>query len=381
MNYPWLGKNHLPLKIKIPIIVFSLLVAFAVVLHLTLSQFLLRFANKKLNEIPGYRGHISEIDVNLLRGAYTAKKVRLEKVDGKIPVPFFSATAVDLSVEWRALFHGKLVSEIDLVEPHLNFVSGPTPQQSQTGIDTIWQQKVEDLFPIRINHFGIRGGEIHFRDFHQNPKVDIHLDHLEADVSGLTNSSKTSKLLPSTVHITGRVMDQASLRLDMKLAPLAASPTFDLDAEMKDLELTRLNDYFRAYVSADAKGGTIGLYTEMTASQGRFKGYVKPLAKDIKILGPEDKKKNPLHQLWEATLAGVVTIFENRTAAQVGTQIPFSGSFSNPNAAIWATVSYLLRNAFVEALKPQLNNSIRFGDAMANAKKPLIVEDPKKKKK
>jgi uncharacterized protein involved in outer membrane biogenesis len=367
--------KNLPGKFKVPFIILAVLLVLGLILQLTLPYFLLRFANQKLSEIPEYRGHIAGIGLSLLRGAYTLEDVRLEKLNAQVPVPFFSARKVDLSVEWRALFHGKLVSEIDLYDPRLNFVTGPS-DASETGIDTLWRQKVEDLLPFQINHFGIHGGEIHFRDYQSKPTVDIHIDHLEAVAEGLTNSAKTSNALPASLRVTAQVMDDAALRLNLKLAPLAVSPTFYLSAEVRDLQLRTLNDFLQAYADVQLSQGNLSVFTEMTGSDGRFKGYVKPLAKDIKILNR--KKDNLPHRLWEATVTGVTKLFENPPKAQIATQIPLSGSFSDPHTGTWTAIGYLLRNAFIQALQPQLNHSIHFGDASPQDK-PVIVEVPDKK--
>ena len=80
----------------------SLLVLF-IGFTIALPHILLRYVNRQLTLIDGYRGHVEEIDVHLWRGAYTIKSIKLDKTGGKIPVPFFNARAIDLSVEWRAL--------------------------------------------------------------------------------------------------------------------------------------------------------------------------------------------------------------------------------------------------------------------------------------
>src|ERR671915_314876 len=70
------------------------------------------YVNRKLSEIPGYRGHVAAVTLHLWRGAYQIHQVKIEKTDGRVPVPFFSAPLVDLSVEWKALFNGAFVGEI-----------------------------------------------------------------------------------------------------------------------------------------------------------------------------------------------------------------------------------------------------------------------------
>lgn len=347
--------------------ILALLLALLLALQFLLEPLVLRFANRKLDEIPGYKGRIEDVDIHLWRGAYTIEGLRLQKVEGDIPAPFFSASAVDFSIEWRALFQGKIVSEIYLDKPRLNFVVGPTQAQSQTKVDD-WQDPVEELFPFTINRLEIRDGEIHFRDFHKTPKVDIHLDDLDALATGLTNAQENGAPLPASFKLTGRAMNHAPLRLDLKLAPLARKPTFDLNAEVKDLRLPALNDFFKAYAAVDAEGGTLSVFTEMTASDNRFKGYVKPLTKDLDILDLREDGSNPIQLAWEALVAGVGQLFENRGEDQFGTQIPFSGTFSDPNPEIWPTVGALLRNAFIRALNPAINNSIRYEGGGPGAK-------------
>lgn len=340
-----------------------------VALRVALTPLLVRFVNQKLDEIPEYRGRIEDVDLHLLRGAYRIEGVVLEKTSGKVPVPFFKARSVDLSVAWKALLDGKLNSEIEVLGPELNFVSAPPAagpkaerEQGQTSIDGSWTDRVEELFPFEIGRFRVREGQIHYRDPHRRPKVDIHLDHLEAEATGLTNARRSGDDLPAAFHAVGRAMGHAELRVDMKLAPLADTPTFDVNAELTGLRLPELNDFFRAYANVDVEGGTFGLYTEAAAADGRFKGYVKPILKDLRVLDLEDEEDGPLKLLWEAVVAGVTEVLENQPREQTATRIPLSGSIDDPKAGIWPTVGTLLRNAFLEALRPGLTHSIGIGD-------------------
>lgn len=366
----------------------AVVIVVLVAVRIALTPMLLRFVNQKLDEIPEYRGHIEDVDLHLLRGAYRIEGITLEKLSGKVPVPFFKARSVDLSVAWKALLKGALVSEIEVLGPEVNFVAAPPKagaetkrEQGQTSIDGSWVDKVEDLFPFEISRFRIREGQIHYRDVHRKPKVDIHLDHLEAEATGLTNARQSGKDLPAEFHATGRAMGHARLQVDMKLAPLADDPTFDLNAELKGLRLPELNDFFRAYAKVDVEGGTFNLYTEAAAADGKFKGYLKPLLKDLQVLDLEDEEEGLLKLMWEAVVAGVSEVLENQPRDQTATQIPLAGSFENPDAGIWPTVGYLLRNAFLEALRPSLTHSIAIGDVKGRQTKQDSAEIAKEKKK
>lgn len=339
---------------------------------------ILHFLNKKLDQIPEYRGHIDDVDLALFRGAYQIEGVSLKKLAGASREPFFSAELVDLSVEWRALLRGSFVGEVELYSPKLNFVVAATKKQSQTDIDSSWEDRSKELFPLDINRFAIHDGEIHFRDLTRRPKVDIHLDRLEALARGLTTVPRKGEALPATFHAEGRAMSHADLRIDLKLDPLAEYPTFDLDAELSALKLATLNDFLKAYAKVDAEGGTFSLYTEMAASKGSFKGYVKPLVKDLRIFSPGDKDEGGvLESIWEAMVAGVANIMENKEKDQVATQVPLSGRFSNPEAGVWRSVGYLLRNAFVRALRPSLSHSVGFEDVTGGKKSGIDAKDEK----
>src|SRR5437870_2123594 len=130
--------------------VISGIVALLVVAHAALPFVLRRYALQTLNKIPGYRAKIDRVYVNLFRGAYQLKQVKLEKMSGAVPVPFFDAPTVDLSVQWAELFHGAMVGAIVIDQPRLNFVNSPAPETSQTTMDKNWVERVKELFPLKI---------------------------------------------------------------------------------------------------------------------------------------------------------------------------------------------------------------------------------------
>ena len=71
-------------------------------------------------------GMSSDIDIHLWRGAYSIDDIEIVKIGASRPVPFFRSDRVDLSVEWRSLFRGSIVSEASFLGPELNLVQGKT---------------------------------------------------------------------------------------------------------------------------------------------------------------------------------------------------------------------------------------------------------------
>lgn len=361
--------------------------------HLLLPSLILRIVNRELADIPGYHARIGDLDISLLRGAYTLDDLAFHKVEGEDTLPVFSARHVDFSVEWGALFRGKLVGEITLDTPRLTIIPAPAAPADDTGSFAFsdLQETLRNLFPFTINRFEIRDGALHFKDPARAPPVDIRIDDIDALAHGLTNAQKGADpdapgreqgtrvdeagardtaaapregardrdALPATFRLTARAMGHAPLTINLALAPLADAPTFDLDAELTSLDLTTLNSFFRAYADVDVERGTFSVYTEIAAADGRFAGYVKPLTRDIKVLDLDTDEGNLISLAWEALVAGAAQLLENPPKVQVGTKIPFRGTFSDPEPEIWSTIAYLLRNAFIRALQPGIEHSIQ----------------------
>jgi len=151
------------------------------------------YVNRTLSELKDYRGHVEEVDLALWRGAYKIREIKIVKTSGDVPVPFFSAPLIDLSVEWAALFQGAFVGEINFVKPELNFVHGPSEEDTQVGLEEPWTQKAKELFPLKINRFTVDDGEIHFRDFHKSPRVDVVFDRFRLVATNLTSAFLVSQ--------------------------------------------------------------------------------------------------------------------------------------------------------------------------------------------
>src|SRR5205085_4078777 len=60
------------------------------------------YVNRKLSEIPDYRGHVSAVTLHLWRGAYQSHYVQMSKTPGQVPVPFSSCLRGVLSRHWPA---------------------------------------------------------------------------------------------------------------------------------------------------------------------------------------------------------------------------------------------------------------------------------------
>lgn len=349
------------------IIVVSILL-FLLILRLVLPFFVLKYVNNVLSESKSYPGHVEDIDLAIIRGAYVIKDIRINKRDtvtGKIDtIPFFVSDAVDLSVEWKALFKGKIVGEINVERPRLNFVKGKHKDEDVKQDTADFQDVIRDLMPLTINRFEINNGSIHYKDPYMKPAVDVSMKNIRVVATNLSNVNDSNKVLPAALRASGEAYD-GTLNLNVKFDALQKTPTFDLNANVTGVNMVKLNDFFKAYGNFDVKQGTFGLYTEFAAKKAKFAGYVKPLIRDLDVVQWEKEEGSVGQILWESVVGTVAEVFENQPKDQLATKVPISGRFENPNVNLWNAISFVLRNAFVNALQPSVDNTITLGNVEA----------------
>jgi len=331
-----------------------------VVARLLLPYFVTKYVNKVLADIDGYTGSIEDVDISLWRGAYSIDKLKIEKIEGDIPAPFLDIERIDLSVEWSALFDGAIVGEIILIYPELNFVAGPTAEESQTGAEADWTEPIKELMPLQINRFEIQRGKIAYMDFHSEPQVDISIDSLNAVALNLNNATDDKEKLPSDLKLTGTSIGGGQLLVEADMNLLKEIPDFDVDLEFTGVNLPDLNDFIKAYGKFDVERGTFELYSEIILNDGSFEGYVKPLLIDMKVLNlKEDVGEESIFRIvWEGIVEVGSEIFENHPKDQVATRVPLEGEVGNVTTDLWTTIFTVLKNAYIEALTKEVDNTL-----------------------
>jgi hypothetical protein len=330
-----------------------------VVLRALLPTALERYVNRVLDRSEQYEGSVGDVDVSLVRGAYTIEAVEIRKRNGRVPVPLLASERIDLSIEWRALTDGALVGEVEFTRPQINLVAPSRSAQQQTGAGEDWRAVVESLFPVKINRVEVHDGSVHLRAFQTDPKVDVYLHHVELVALNLTNSRSSSA--DRVAHLTMRATPMNAGLLSARAAfdPFAAKPDFDLDGEVTGADLAQWNDLLRAYLHFDVQQGGFSLYTELTASDDRFHGYLKPFFKNVDVLqfAEEREEQGLLASLWEGVVGTAAEIFQDHEHDRIATRIPISGTVEDPRLGFWVTLGNVVRNAFIESFEPELDRN------------------------
>lgn len=351
------------------IISIAILLILVVSIRIALPYVMLHYANKELATLKGYRGHVNDIDIALLRCAYQLDSVYLNKYDSAKgrETPFFGSKRVDLSIEWKSLFKGSLVGEVELETPTLRFTKDKVEPKDVRKDSTELKEGFDKFMPLKVNRLEINDGRIRYIDDSSKPRVDIQLTHAHIVAKNLRNAYDSTVTLPATIQAKAEIYD-GTLDLFMKLNPLSEDPTFDMNAELRNTNLVKLNDFFQAYAKVDVGKGRFGLYTEAAAKDGYFSGYVKPILKDLDLTGKEDRKDNVLRKLWEGFADAVGEVVENQSKEQVATKIPLKGKVEDPTANIWYTIGSVLENAFIRAIQPSIDHEISLDDVASDKK-------------
>ncbi|HYJ41276.1 MAG TPA: DUF748 domain-containing protein [Steroidobacteraceae bacterium] len=353
------------------------LLAVALVLiaaRVAMPYYVENYANDKLASLDSYDGHVGDIDIHLWRGAYSIDDIEIVKTGASRPVPFFRSDRVNFSIEWRSLFRGSIVSEASFLSPELNLVQGRSARDSQLGKEENWNARLEELFPFRFNTIQVRNGTVRFLAPGINTRDAITARHVTGDISNLTNVLDSGKETFADFHVKADVLDGAPATVEGSANAFASQPTFDVNLEVKKVQLPQVNPWLREYIKADAEAGKFELYMELAAADGKFTGYAKPILQDVNIYRSGEEEQSPLKRLWEGFLDFAANVFENQEADQVAARIPFSGTLRDPETNLFATIASVMRNAFISAFARSLEGSITLRDV----KKNLGEIDPNK---
>lgn len=346
------------------------LVVLLIIARLLLPYFVLRYVNKTLADMDGYTGHVEDIDIHLIRGAYQIDDLRIRKVAGKIKEPFIFIPKTDLSVEWESLFKGKLVSEVECYEPEINFAFSENEASNQTGAEVDWTAYLKKLLPININRFAVINGKVNLTSLVTQPRADLSLQKFQAEIRNIRNVIDVGKKLPSPVVATGDVPGYGGkMNFTANMNLLKVTPDFDYNLRFTDVQLVKLNPLARAYANLDFERGTMSIFSEMAMLNGKFNGYLKPLTKEMKIFKLNEHEGRSVGKFFTELLAqGATAILKNQKRDQVATRIPLYGTVDNVQTAIWPTIFGVLRNAYIEAFKGKFDNNITLKDALKDVK-------------
>ncbi|WP_018982288.1 AsmA family protein [Salinimonas chungwhensis] len=326
------------------------------------------YINRTLSQPGDYAGSVGDVDLMLWRGAYKLEDILIIKTGGSVDRPLFKANKVEFSLLWSALMDGAIVGDVQLTRPEINFIdSQQDDSKDQTGESENWLNLADQLFPLRIDHLRITDGKIGFYNPDAEPPVEVSLHNINGEGKNLVNSRDLSKNLMATFNASAQTAEQGTLALSTSLDPSTQRPTFDLDLQANDVALVNFENLLDAYAPFDLEAGTLELAMEIASDDGYISGYVKPILKNVTIFSWEGDIEQDDDGFFEGMVemgsAFIAELFENQSEEQIATRIPIEGQLSKPDTPLLPAIGGVLKNAFINAMKGDVEKSIKLEDA------------------
>jgi len=349
------------------VILFSI-IAGLIIFRLFLPLIVKNHVNKVLNRIPGYHGGVDDIDISLFRGAYVIHGLRLYKNGNKKPMLDFPTT--DISIEWRALFHGRIVSEIEMDHPVFNYyITANKLSPKETPRQDDWTKALDKLVPFKINRFTVEDGKFLYADIMESPDINLSIQKISLSATNLGNVVDKSKTLPSDVKINAISFGGGKLGVTAKMNLLKKIPDMDVNISLRKSDVTALNTVSLASAGFDFEKGQFELYSEFAINKGYLKGYFKPMFHNIRIIDRLDKPKSSIFKrVWEGVVTFLGFVLKNKRKDSFATKIPIEGDLTDPDVGVWTLIKNIFLNGFIRPFSNEVDNDIQFSDARKKKK-------------
>ena len=199
-----------------------LLIALDYFIDEPLRKYMEREVNHRLH---GYNMRIGALNFHVFGFSLDLEKVVLIQEANPVP-PVAEIRKLSASIQWRALLHGRVVSDYRIEHPvvYLNFAQTQeeinfnqkraeaekkgNPAPPGRG----WQEAVKAIYPVKINHFEIVDGDLTYVD--NIPLKQIHLRKIHFVAEDIRNVESKPHVYPSPVHLEGTIFDTGQMRFD-----------------------------------------------------------------------------------------------------------------------------------------------------------------------
>ena len=140
-----------------------------------------------------------------------------------------------------------------------------------------------------------------------------------------------------------------------------------MDVQANDVALVNFENLLDTYAPFDLEAGTLELALEIASDDGYVEGYIKPILKDVTVFSwkgdIEEDNDGFFEGMVEMASAFIAELFENQSKDQIATRIPIEGQLNEPDTALLPAIGAVIKNAFIAAMKGDVEKSIELKDA------------------
>ena len=244
LQWPWHGDvRRIPRRWLVVGAVLGVVLAIIFGAAFLIDEPLRRYTEAKVNRaLKGYTAHIGTLNFHPIGLSLDVADLVVVQ-DAHPDPPVASIPLLSASVHWRALLHGRLVSDFLIDRPtlHVNLaqaraeIASPTPVKERG-----WQEALEAIYPLKVNHFRVKEADVTYVD--RGPFKPLRLRHLNIDATNIRNVKSKEREYPSDVELDAAVFEAGHVsgkgRADFLAEP---NPTFRGSVTLQKIEL----DYFK----------------------------------------------------------------------------------------------------------------------------------------
>jgi hypothetical protein len=323
-------------------------VALVVATRLIIDPIAAHETRKALAQMKGFRGDFARVHVSVFPPRYSITRLKLTEAGGAERAPLFFADAVDVGVDWRRLLHGEVGVGARVLGPKITVTPQKAEAHEPARAPDVSRQ-LRDAFPLEIERVEILQGEILYKDTSSPGAPEVWIHRLALTAENLATRKRLTGARPATVSARGLVADSGKMDLFVSADPLASPLAFAGRLEVVGLKLAELYQLIEPKTKLHVPKGTLNVFAEFTAKDGRLHGGIKPVLKNVEVSAGEGGPWNAV-KAWAANLG--VKMASDRVPERnaVATTVPISGRLADPDVQLWPAVLGVVRNAFVEGV-------------------------------
>ncbi|MBC7741200.1 MAG: DUF748 domain-containing protein [Bdellovibrionaceae bacterium] len=356
---------------KSKILIIFLLVL--IVIRVALPAIMLPQINNYLKDFSAaYSMHIDDFGLSLLRGAYRFEGLTATARDPKVKDPFLTVGLIDVSISWREIFHGRILT--DVVADNVKLI---LTQELLAAVDKASKEaKAKELaegkkaagkfFPLEISRVDLRNSDFLYADVAAlPPEMQLHVTGLEGRISNVTPLEKDPI---SIVIAKGSLLGSGTIKAVGELNLLQKPINWDMDIEVHDFELTKINPLLTRKGPLTFERGHLDVYAEVKSEAGKIEGYAKPFLKKATFIGDQGDFKSLKHLGLEIGAAAINALLKSRKDHTVASKILFSYDKGNFEWNFGHAIRTAIAHGFEDKIEPGIENTYQLSAAASQPK-------------
>jgi hypothetical protein len=340
-------------------------VALLIVARLVLDPVATRQTRKALTNMKGFNGNFERVHVTVFPPQYTITRLALrEEGPDEQREPMFYADTIHAGIDWRRLLHGKVGAGVRIMGPKATLGPARAEKAAEKAEEKVEKgahrapdvsRQLADVIPFQIERVEVFDGEVLFRDVNAPGRPEVWLHDVALVAQNLASRKSLAAARPATVSGRGVVGKSGHMDLFVSADPLASPLAFAGRFELVGLRTAELYRMIEPKTKLQAPAGTLDLFAEFRAMDGRIRGGIKPVLKNVEVRPAEDGVWDRV-KAWAANLG--VKLASDRVPERnaVATTIPIEGKLVDPDVQLWPAVLGVVRNAFIEGVASGFSN-------------------------